>query len=588
MQKIKSFLFFKRSFPYIFKYKKFLIIDLLFVIASTFCEINMPKLLRATADIITISLKKNISIPMQDILKNAFIFIILAILEVIGIFYMNYIGHLMGAKIETDMRRDIFSHIQKLNVDYLTNTKIGQLLSRFTHDLSKITEFMHHLPEQMVIVSLKFILSTVIILKTNIYIGFVILCFSPIMFFTCRHYNIKLREAFKDTAIQLGELNASVETSLLGFHIIKSFSNEKFEEQKFEEENKKTYKAKKNLYINLGKFNGIMRIFVLSAYFLVAAVGLLQLVYKNISATSYIMCFMYADIFLRQIISLLHTIEKYQEGYAPLIRFFEILDIKPTVIDYVKEDDEETKLNVLDEKIEFKNVCFRYEKGSKNVIDGLNVTIKKGEKIALIGFSGAGKTTFCSLLQRFYDVTDGEILIGDVNIKNISLKRLHQMIGVVEQNVYLFSGTIFQNIQYGNLNSSKEEVINAAKEAGIYEFIDSLPNKFETHVGERGIKLSGGQKQRVSIARMFLKKPSILILDEATSSLDINTERIIKDSLKKLSKNKTTITITHRLFTIKNSDRILVLQDGKIKKEGSHEYLINNDEFYKALFKEMI
>ncbi len=582
MPKIKTFAFFKRSFPYIKKYKALLIIDLLFSVAATLCEIMFPKLLRYTADLVVYALKNKLEIPFNLIFKNASIFLILATLEVVGIYYMNYFGHLTGAKIETDMRRDMFAHIQKLNIDYFTKTKVGQLLSRFTHDLSKITEFMHHLPEQIVISSLKFILCTIFILKINLQIGVVILIFSPIMFLTCRHYNIKLRKAFKENAVQLGELNSQVENSLLGVYVTKSFANEKFEEEKFEVENKKTYKTKQNLYINLGKFNGIMRFFVLLAYFLITAVGLHQLILQNIQVTSYLTCFMYADMFLKQIILLLHSLEKYQEGHTPLIRFFEILDTKPNII----EKKHIQHIEKIYGKIEFKNAYFKYSKEDPYLIKNLNVVINPGEKVALIGLSGAGKTTLCSLLQRFYDLTSGEILIDGINIKNISLAQLHKNVGVVEQNIYLFPGTIFQNINYGNLNATKKEVFKAAEKAGLMEFISSLPKKMETNVGERGIMLSGGQKQRISIARMFLKNPTILVLDEATSSLDIKTEKIIKDSLKELSHNKTTITIAHKPSTIRNSDNILILENGQINEKGPHNELIKNSNFYKNIYYE--
>ena len=584
MIKIKNFSVFKRSFPYIKKYKVLLIIDLLFSIASTLCEIMFPKLLRFTAETIVTSIKKNMPVPFNIIIKNASIFLILAILEVIGIYYMNYIGHLTGAKIEKDMRKDMFSHIQKLELNYFTQTKVGQLLSRFTHDLSKITEFMHHLPEQIVISFLKFVLCTFFIIKINIKIGLVILIFSPIMFVICRYYNLKLRKAFQDNAITLGELNSFVENSLLGVHITKSFANEDFQENNFEIENERTYKTKKNLYINLGRFNGIIRLFVLLAYFLIATVGLFQLIKGKIKVSTYFTCFMYGDMFLRQVITLLHSIEKYQEGLAPLIRFFEILDTKPNI----KQDLNAVPLKKVLGTIEFKNAFFKYNENEEYIIKNLNLKIEQGEKVALIGYSGAGKTTICNLLQRFYDLTKGELLIDNVNIKKIPLNQLHKIVGVVEQNIYLFPGSIFQNIKYGNVNATKEEVLNAAENAGLLNFIQSLPEKFNTNVGERGLKLSGGQKQRISIARMFLKNPTILILDEATSSLDIETEKIVKKSLNQLSKNKTTITITHNPLSIKNSNSILILQNGEIKHKGTHENLIKNNEFYKNLYNQLI
>ena len=581
MIKIKAFSTFKRAFPYIAKYKKLLFFDLFFSVAATLCEITFPKLLKYTADIVTSSIKKGLEIPYNLIIKNASLFLFLAILEIIGIYYMNYIGHLTGAKIETDMRKHLFSHIQKLNIDYFTNSKIGQLLSRFSHDMSKITEFMHHLPEQITISVLKFSLCTIFILTINFYIGLVILILSPIMLVICRHYHIKLGKAFKDTAIQIGEMNSQVENSLLGVHVTKSFANEEIEEEKFKIENIKTYENKKILYKNLGQFNGIIRFFVLLGYFLVAFVGLLQLINGSIKITSYFTCFMYADMFLKQIITILHTLEKYQEGHAPLLRFFEILDTEPTIKD-VFESKSIEKFNGL---IEFKNAYFRYNEKNNYVIKNLNLTIKPGDHIAIIGPSGAGKTTICSLIQRFYDLTDGEILIDGIDIKNIPLNLLHKTIGVVEQNVYIFSGTIYENILYGNPKATEEEVLKAAKDAGLLEFIDSLPEKIQTNVGERGIKVSGGQKQRISIARMFLKNPKILILDEATSTLDVETESLIKKSLFSLSKGKTTITIAHRLSTIKNSDRILILNNGSISGEGKHENLIETNEFYKKFYE---
>ena len=584
MNKFKSFSVFKRSFSYIKKYKHLFIWDITFSIAATMCEIMFPKLLKYTADLVSNSIKKAIAIPYTIIITNASTFILLAILEIIGIYYMNYIGHLAGAKIEKDMRRDLFSHIQKLNIGYFNETKIGQLLSRFTHDLSKITEFMHHLPEQIVISTLKFIFCTIFILSINFYIGVVILIFSPIMLITCRLYNIKLRKAFHKNAIQLGEMNSQVENSLLGIHITKSFANEKFEEKKFEIENIKTYETKKNLYKNLGQFNGIMRFFVLFAYLLVATTGLIQLIKGNIKVTSYLTCFMYADMFLKQIIALLHTLEKYQEGHTPLIRFFEILDIKSNILEIQNNSSIENFSKNFSGKIEFKNVCFKYTENDNFILNSLNFTIEAGQKIALIGISGAGKTTICNLIQRFYDPNYGDILLDGLNIKNIPSNKLHKLIGVVEQNVFLFPGNIYDNILYGNIDAKKEEVEKAARAAGLMEFIDSLPNKFQTNIGERGVKISGGQKQRISIARIFLKNPKILILDEATSSLDNKTERTIKKSLEELSKNKTTIIISHKISTIKTADIIFILKNGKIEEKGTHEELIKNSQIYKNFY----
>ena len=581
MAKIKSFSVFKRSFSYIKKYKMLLILDIFFSIAATLCEITFPRLLKYTADLVINAIKKGLLIPFNTILGSASIFIFLAILEIIGIYYMNYIGHLTGAKIEADMRRDLFKHLQTLNLDYFTSAKIGQLLSRFTHDLSKITEFMHHFPEQIVICFLKFTLCTIFMLTINFYIGLVIIVFAPFMFITCRHYNIKLRKAYQNNAIQLGELNSQVENSLLGVHITKSFANEKYEEEKFEVENKKTFQTKNNMYLNLGKLNGSMRFFVLLAYFLVATVGLFQLINKNIQVTSYLTCFMYADMFLKQIILLLHSLEKYQEGHTPLIRFFEIIDTPPTIKGVLTSN----SFNQIKGKIEFKNAYFKYNEKDNFVLSNLNLSINQGENVALIGISGAGKTTICNLIQRFYDLTSGEILIDDVNIKSIPLNELHKAVGVVDQNVYLFPGTIYEKMLYGNIKAKEEEVIKAAKNAGLEEFIESLPNKFQTNIGERGIRLSGGQKQRISIARMFLKNPKILILDEATSSLDFKTEKIIKNSLKNLSIGKTTITIAHKISTIKEANKIFILKDGIIAAKGTHEELIKSSAIYKNFYE---
>ena len=582
IMKIKAFATFRRTFTYLARHKNIIILDLLFSLVATICEIMCPKLLKSTVEIVSIAIKNSVEFPVKAVINNAFIFIFLATLEIIGIYYMNYVGHIVGAKIETDMRRDLFSHIQRLSIDYFSNTKTGQLLSRFTHDLDKVTEFMHHLPEQMIIAAIKFPVCSIIMVETNIYIGAVVLICSPIIFIVCRHYNIKLRKAFKVNAVQLGELNSYVENSLLGVHITKSFANEKYEEDKFEVENDELYKTKKKLYKNLGQFSSIMRLCILSTYFIIAVVGIYQVVVGNIGKSSFLMCFMYADIFLREVIMLVRVLEKYQEGHVPLVRFFEILDINPKIEDAANLNNIE-KLNG---KIEFKNVYFKYAIEDRYVLNNLNITINRGEKIALIGPSGAGKTTFCSLIQRFYDATDGLILIDGIDIKSIPLNILHRFVGVVEQNIYVFPGTIFENIKYGNTKASDDEVILAAKDAGLVDFVESLPNKFETHVGERGVRLSGGQKQRISIARMFLKNPSIVIFDEATSSLDVNTEKVIKNSLKKLCKDKTTITISHKLSTIKNMDRIFVLQNGKIVNQGVHDELIKIDEFYNNICKQ--
>lgn len=581
IQKSKTLSLIKKITPYFKKYKKIFILDLLFALIGAACKLIYPILLRHITNIISFSLEL---LTINSIMLIGLIFLIVSAIEIISVQYMTSVGHIMGAKIETEMRKDLFNHIQKLHVSYHDNNKIGQLMSRLTTDLFEVTEFAHHCPEEFLIAGVKIIMSFIILCHFNIYLTLIIYSTLPFIVIISNYYNKKMQKALKKYRVQVGELNSQVEDSLLGIRVIKSFAGEEIEGKKFNDNNLKTLKTKQIFYKILGKFRATEMLLTNFMDLLLIVVGSIFLIYGQISPGDLVAYVSYISILIASISKILTFTEQFQQGLTGISRFTEVME---TNID-IKDSDSSKVLTNITGKVDFKNVWFKYSGHKKFILKGINLSINHNENIALVGPSGAGKTTMCALIERFYDVTDGQILIDNTDIRDIKLNQLHKIVGLVHQNVHLFTGSIYDNICYGDKNASLDDIVIAAKKAGIHDFIDSLPNKYDTYVGERGIKLSGGQKQRISIARVFLKNPQILILDEATSALDSESEKIIQESLEKLSQGRTTITIAHRLTSIKKADKIYVINDGKVVEQGTHKELILKSNLYKNLYQNYI
>ncbi len=570
-----------RFIPYFKNYRGTLFKDLLCAALTTGCEIALPLIVKQITEAVS---DNPMTLTLETVLVFGAIYVALKIIDVAAYYYMATIGHIMGSHIETNMRRDLFQHLQKLSNSYYDNTKIGQIMARITSDLFDVTEFAHHCPEEFFITGIKVVVSFIILFTWNPYLALVILVLMPLMILFTGKFRRRMRKAFKESRHQIGELNAQVEDSLLGIRVVKSFANEHVEEEKFERGNNGFLGIKKYQYKQMGGFQSTVRLFDGLMYIAVVIVGGIFLL-QDPTSVFYITpgIFMGALLFVNTLIASVRRIiefqEQFQRGMTGIDRFYEIMDTPIQIVD----DKDAIELENVEGEIEFRNVSFTY--GTEDdVLNNINFTVEKGKHVALVGPSGGGKTTICNLIPRFYEIYDGEILVDGKSIKKLTMSSLRNNIGVVQQDVYLFSGTVLENIMYGKLDATKEEVIEASKKAGAHEFIMSLPNGYDTYVGERGVKLSGGQKQRISIARVFLKNPPILILDEATSALDNESERIVQESLERLAVGRTTITIAHRLTTIKNADTIYYVGDARILEKGSHKELLAAKGHYYNLY----
>ena len=557
----------KRFLPYFRPYYKTLFTDLFCAALTTICEIILPLIIR---QITNTALQDVALLTTKMIAGLGFLYFILRIIDCLANYYMADIGHVMGAKIETDMRRDAYAHLQQLSNTYFNNTKVGQIMGRITNDLFEVTEFSHHCPEEFFIAGLKIVISFIILARIHLLLTVMVFIFVPIMTIVCRMINRKMRSAFGQQRYQIGELNAKIEDSLLGQKVVKAFTNEELEKEKFEEGNQEFSKIKTYTYMLMGMFNTSTRVFDGLMYLVVILGGGYFLMEQQILPGDMVAYVMYVSTLIATIRRIIEFAEQFQRGITGIERFIQIMDADIEIFD---EPDAKELVNPKGEII-FENVSFEYPDDHNKVFHHLNLTIHAGEKLAIVGPSGGGKTTLCNLIPRFYDVSGGTITVDGTSIRNLTLKSLRQNIGIVQQDVYLFSGTVYDNIAYGKPGASREEVIEAAKKAGADEFIRGLRDGYDTYVGERGVKLSGGQKQRISIARVFLKNPPIIILDEATSALDNESEYAVAKSLNELAKGRTTLTIAHRLSSIRNSDRILVLTDEGIVEEGNHDELM--------------
>ncbi len=568
----------KRFMPYYKPYLPTLILDLFCASLTTVCEIVLPLIMR---EITNAGVNGASAITMEYIVTVGTLYLVLRLVDAAAYYYMSYTGHVMGTKIETDMRRAAYSHLQELSNTYFNNTKVGQIMSRITSDLFDVTEFSHHCPEEFFIAGIKGVISFVILLKINIPLTVLIFIIIPIMLIICRSINKKMRATFRRQRQLIGELNARIEDSLLGQKVVKAFANEELEKEKFETDNKNFFSIKKLSYRYMGSFHSTTRLFDGIMYAVTVIAGSIFMLKGYINAGDLVAYLLYVTTFIATVRRIIEFTEQFQRGMTGIERFLEIMDADIEIFD----EEGAAPLENPKGNIEFKGVAFEYPDDHNRVFEGLNLTIKPGEKIAIVGPSGGGKTTLCNLIPRFYDVSAGEITLDGKNIKDYTLKSLRSNIGMVQQEVYLFSGTVFENISYGKPDATMEEVIEAAKKAGAHEFITELHDGYNTYVGERGVKLSGGQKQRISIARVFLKNPPIIILDEATSALDNESEYAVAQSLNELSKGRTTITIAHRLSTIRHSDRILVLTDEGIMEEGTHAELLEKKGLYSHFYE---
>lgn len=563
----------KRFLPYYKKYWKIVVIDLLCAGLTTICELVLPMIIRF---ITNAGMNDLASLTISVIIRLGVLYLCLRIVDSVANFYMAYTGHVMGTRIETDMRRDAYAHLQKLSDTYYNNTKVGQIMGRITNDLFDVTEFSHHCPEEFFIAGIKAVISFIILAQISVGLTLIIFVVVPIMAVTCTAVNLRMREAFRKQRVQIGELNARIEDSLLGQKVVKAFTNEEKEKEKFERDNQNFFLIKKETYKFMAAFQTTTRAFDGLMYLVLLVAGGIFMVKGKIAPGDLVAYVMYVTTLIATIRRIIEFAEQFQRGMTGIERFVQIMDSDIEIFD---EPGASVCVNPKG-NISFRNVSFEYPDDHNVVFRGLNLEIHQGEKIAIVGPSGGGKTTLCNLIPRFYDIDQGEILLDGKNIHGYTIKSLRQNIGMVQQDVYLFSGTVYENIAYGRENATRDEVVEAAKQAGAHEFIAALKDGYDTYVGERGVKLSGGQKQRISIARVFLKNPPILIMDEATSALDNESEFQVAKSLEALAKGRTTITIAHRLSSIRNSDRILVLTEEGIVEEGTHESLLAQNGIY--------
>ncbi len=576
-KKMKTSVLLKRFIPYYGKYKGIMVMDLFCAALTTVCELVLPLILRYITDI---GMRDLASLTVKTVVTIGMLYFALRIIDGMASFYMAYIGHVMGASIETDMREDAFRHLQKLSDNYFNNTKIGQIMSRITSDLFDVTEFAHHCPEEFFIALLKGVVSFLILARVNVLLTVIIFILIPVMAISCTYFNLQVRKAFKKQRNHIGELNARIEDSLLGNKVVRAFANENVEIQKFDKDNQEFLKIKRHTYKYMAAFQNTIRIFDGLMYVVVIVAGGIFMIKGLIAPADLVAYTMYVTTLLTTIRRIIEFAEQFQRGMTGIERFAELMEAEIDIFD----EEGAVPLESVKGEITFRNVSFEYPDDHTPVLSQINLTIKPGEKVALVGPSGGGKTTLCSLIPRFYDPTEGEILLDGQNIRNVTLESLRSNIGVVQQDVYLFSGTVYENIAYGRTDATREEVIQAAKMAGAHEFIMELKDGYDTYVGERGVKLSGGQKQRISIARVMVRSPKLVILDEATASLDNESEHLVAESLDKLAAGRTTITIAHRLTTIHGADRILVLSGNHIVEEGNHETLMEKQGIYYQLY----
>lgn len=567
----------KKLASYYRPYLSLFLADMFFAILGAGVTLVIPLIVRyITNHVITMEA----GAALHKIAGMAVLMLALVAVECFCNYFISNYGHVMGAKIEYDMRAEIFGHYQKLSFSFFNNQKVGQLMSRITSDLFDISELLHHGPEDLVISVIKIAGSFIILLNIDVKLTVIAFAFVPVMLVYAMYFNTRMKRAFKRNRVKIAEINSQIEDNLSGIRVVKSFANEDVELDKFEEGNQGFLAAKKNSYHYMAGYHSGLGALTTLITIVVLVAGAVLITKGQVSVTDLITFLLYINTFTEPVKKLINFTEQFQNGYTGYERFMEMMAVAPDIAD--KPDAVELK-NVRGD-ISFDNVSFHYEENTETVLNHINLDVEAGAYMALVGSSGAGKSTLCSLIPRFYDVTGGAVKIDGQDIRDVTLKSLRSQIGIVQQDVYLFVGTVMDNIRYGRPGATREEVVEAAKSANAHEFIMALPDGYDTDIGQRGVKLSGGQKQRLSIARVFLKNPPILIFDEATSALDNESEKVVQESLEKLAKNRTTFVIAHRLSTIRNAQKILVLTDSGIEEEGSHRELLEKDGIYAKLY----
>ena len=568
----------KKMILYYKPYKGVFFADMFFAIMASAIALVIPLVVRYVTSTVIFMNKKE---AVQSLFFIGISVTVLILMQCYCNYYISNYGHVMGAKIEYDMRAEIFAHFQKMPFSFYDDQKVGQLMSRITSDLFDITELLHHGPENLIISFIKIIGALVILLSINIKLAIAAFVLIPVMIVYAYFFNKKMKQTFRMNRVKIAEINEQIEDNLSGIRVVKSFANEMIENEKFKQGNDGFLRAKKDNYRYMGGYHSGLTAFTTMINLIVIISGGVMITNNMVSITDLLTFLLYINIFTDPVRTLIDFTEQFQNGYSGYERFRQILMLEPEI----KDKDNAKEIGKVKGNIIFDNVSFRYNDNAHRVLKHIDLSIDAGSYIALVGSSGAGKSTLCNLIPRFYEVTSGRILIDGQDIREVKLKSLRDNIGMVQQDVYLFAGTIYENIKYGRPDATEEEVIEAAKEANAYDFIMSLPNGFNTDIGQRGIKLSGGQKQRLSIARVFLKNPPILIFDEATSALDNESEKIVQESMEKLAKNRTTLVIAHRLSTIRNAEKILVLTDKGIEEEGTHAELMIKHGIYYDLYK---
>lgn len=550
--------------------------DLFFAVLGAGVTLVIPLLVRHIINTVT-----GMAIPdaREMIFKVGAGMVLLVLVELGCRYFITYYGHMMGAYIEHDMRNEIFGHYQKLSFAFYDNQKVGHLLSRITNDLFDISELLHHGPEDIFISVIKLTGALVILCQVNRQMALLCLGMVIIMLVYALIFNRKMKSAFKENRARIADINSQIEDSLAGIRVVKSFGNEKKEMDKFEKGNERFVSSKRITYRYMAGYHSGMEAFTLLITVASLLVGAMLMADGSLEAADLVTFLLYINNFTEPVTKLVNFTEQFQNGYSGYERFLEMMSIAPDI----EDSPDALPLAKARGEVRFENVSFSYESGQEEVLSHVNLEVKPGEYVALVGSSGAGKTTLCSLIPRFYDVSEGAVYLDGIDIRRIRLADLRRNIGIVQQDVYLFAGTIMENIRYGRPDASDEEVIQAARAANAHEFIMDMPLHYDTDIGQRGVKLSGGQKQRLSIARAFLKNPPILIFDEATSALDNESERVVQESLEKLARDRTTFVIAHRLSTIRNARRILVLTEEGIAEEGTHKDLLAKGGVYARL-----
>ncbi len=568
----------RRLAAYYKPYRKVFWTDMVFAFVSAAAALMIPLVVRYVTSVIV-----EMETPAAEAMlwKLGALLFALVLVQWYSNYYISNYGHVMGAKIEYDMRAEIFDHYQKMSFSFYDEQKVGQLMSRVTSDLFDITELLHHGPENVAISFIKIIGAFVILMSINGYLVIAAFVLIPVMLVFAYACNRRMKRAFKKNREKIAEINSQIEDNLSGIRAVKSFANEDVENEKFKAGNDGFLAAKKNSYFYMGQYHSGLTAFTTMIQVLVILFGGLMVTRGVVNVTDLVTFLLYINVFTDPVKTLIDFTEQFQNGYSGYERFIQMLDIAPDI----KDAPDAAELGQVRGDICFEDVSFQYSKENDAVLHHINLNVPAGQYVALVGPSGIGKTTLCSLIPRFYEATAGRITIDGQDIRSLRLKSLRDNIGMVQQDVYLFAGTVYDNIAYGKPGASREEVMQAARNANAHAFIMELPNGYDTDIGQRGIKLSGGQKQRLSIARVFLKNPPVLIFDEATSALDNESEKVVQESLEKLAQNRTTFVIAHRLTTIRNAQKILVLTEHGIEEQGTHEELMEKNGIYAGLYQ---